>query len=433
MSTSSVGLCLRGCVFASVVLASACSSSPKGSGESAGGGGAGAFGGNDGGAGTSGVASQTVGTQGGTVTLDDVTLMIPGDALAADTVITVSMTTAPAGYIIASAAYQLAPADTTFAHAVSVTLLRTTAALGAHLFLSDGNGGFEDRGGIVSGPLITAQITHFGTCFAALPSSDGGAPDLAADVAGAKDGGDAASGTDANGKDGAGAAGSGAAGAGTAGAGAAGSGAAGAAGSGAAGAGTAGSGSAGSGTAGAGTAGAGAAGSGGQTDAGQSSDTGGASDAGASPDSGDGGTDATSSPLCDATGINAPAVTVTTITDGTPVPAGSTYMGGTISSGTYYLTSVTHYGTDYTGPQKSVRTFDATAQTLRAVDSPFLQGTVLYTGFNLSNPDAHTLQGSVICSTAQVSTTTWYYTISGSTLTMSQVGSNDVAVYSAGL
>jgi hypothetical protein len=422
MSTSSVGKCLRGCVFASVVLASACSSSPKGSGGSAGGG-AGAFGGDDGGAGTSGVTSQTVGTQGGTVTLDGVTLMIPGDALAADTVITVSMTTAPAGYLIASAAYQLAPADTTFAHAVSVTLPRTTTAPGAHVYLSDGNGGFEDRGGIVSGPSITAQITHFGTCFAATPSGDGGALDLAGDVAGANDGGDAASGTDANRRDGAGAAGSGAAGAGAAGSGGAGSGAAGA-------------GAAGSGTAGSGMAGAGTAGGGGQMDAGQNSDTGGASDAGVSPDSndnGDGGTDAASSPLCNATGINAPVVSVTTITDGTPVPAGSTYTGGTISSGTYYLTSVTHYGTDYTGPQKSVRTFDATAQTLRAIDSPFLQGTVSYTGFNLSNTDAHTLQGSVVCSTAQASTTTWYYTISGSTLTMSQVGSSDVAVYSSGL
>ena len=417
MSTS-VGKGLRGCLLASVVLVAACASSPKGSGGSAGGGGAGAFGGDDGGAGTSGVASQTVGTQGGTITLDGVTLTIPGDALSADTVVTVSTTTAPAGYIIASAAYQFAPADTTFAHAVSVTLPLTMTAPRAHLFLSNGSGGFEDRGGIVSGPIITAQVTHFGTCFAATPSSDGGALDLAGD---ANDAGDAASRTDASGKDGA--AGGGAAGAG-------------AGGSGAAGAGATGSGTAGGGAAGADAAGAGTAGGGGQVDAGQSSDAGGASDAGVSPDSddaSDGGTDAASSPLCNATGLNAPVVSVTTITDGTPAPAGSTYAGGTISSGSYYLTSVTHYGTDYTGPQKSVRTFDATAQTLRAIDSPFLQGTVSYTGFNLSNTDAHTLQGSVVCSTAQASTTTWYYTSAGSTLTMSEVGSSDVAVYSAGL
>jgi len=156
------------------------------------------------------------------------------------------------------------------------------------------------------------------------------------------------------------------------------------------------------------------------------------SDAGTDADD-DGGADAASSQLCAATGINAPVVTVTTITDGTPAPAGSTYTGGTISSGTYYLTAVTHYGGQYGGPQKSVRKFDATAQTLRTFDSPFLQGTVLYDAFAISNADDHTLSGALLCSSTQAVSTSWYYTASGTTITMNQVGSVDVAVYSTSL
>jgi hypothetical protein len=420
MSTSAFSTWFRSCALVSIVLVVACSSSPKGSGGIVGGsGGAGALGGSDGGAGTSGVTSQTVGTQGGTIALDGVVLTIPGDAVAADTVVTVSSTTAPAGYLIASAAYELAPAATTFAHPVSVTIPLTMTAPRAHLFLSNGSGGFEDRGGIVSGPIITAQITHFGTCFAATPSNDGGPPDVAGDAAVAKDGGDAAVGTDATGKD-SGTAGSGAAGAGTAGGGAA---DAGAAGSGAAGSGAAGAGVAGAGSAGAGS---GAAGSGGQTDAAQNSEAG----AGAGSD---GDADVASSQLCAATGLNAPVVAVTTITDGAPAPDGSTYTGGRISSGTYYLTNVIHYGSQYGGPQKSVRTFDMTAGTLREVDSPFLQGTVLYSAFDISNADDHTLSGALICSSAEAASTTWYYTATGTTLTMSQVGASDVAVYKTSL
>jgi hypothetical protein len=376
MSIRSVRRWLRGCGFASTalaaacVLAAACSSSPKGSGGGTAGGGAGASGGLDGGAGSSGVASQTVTAQGGTVTLDGVTLTIPGNALSGDTVVTVSMTTAPAGYIIASAAYLLAPADATFVQAVSVTIPLTMPAPHAHLFLSDGSGG----------------------------------------AAGA-------AGTAGSGAAGAGTAGSGAAGAGTAGA------SAGTAGSGAAGAGTAG---ASAGTAGSGAVDAGTAGSGGQPDAGQNVDASTDETVDVAPDTG-------ASQLCAATGLNAPVVTVTNITDGTPVPAGSTYTGGTIVSGTYYLTAVTHYGGQYGGPQKAVRRFDATAQTLRTIESPYLQGTVLYNAYGLSNADDHTLSAALVCSSTQAASTSWYYTVSGTTITMSQVGSADVAVYSTSL
>jgi hypothetical protein len=115
------------------------------------------------------VAATTIGTSGGTVSLNGVTLTIPVDALTADTAITVATMTAPAGYAVASAAYQFGPAGTMFAHAVSVTLPLTMSAPRAHLFWSNASGGFDDLGGVVSGTILMGQVTYCGIGFAATP------------------------------------------------------------------------------------------------------------------------------------------------------------------------------------------------------------------------------------------------------------------------
>jgi hypothetical protein len=51
----------------------------------------------------------------------------------------------------------------------------------------------------------------------------------------------------------------------------------------------------------------------------------------------------------------------------------------------------------------------------------------------ISNADDHTLSGDLVCTSAQAATTGWFYTVSGTTITTSQMGSIGVAVYTAGL
>ncbi len=171
-------------VLALVVATAACSSSPTAKTGTAGvsgiagtSGSAGAGGGITGSAG-----SQTVGTQGGTVSQSGVSLTIPSDALGASTAISVGTTTAPAGFDIASAAYQFGPAGTTFAHPVTVTNPMTTTDPSFHLFWSNANGGFDDLGGTVTGMTLTGQVSHFSIGFCARPKADAGASDAATDA-----------------------------------------------------------------------------------------------------------------------------------------------------------------------------------------------------------------------------------------------------------
>ena len=178
------------CAVALLAVAWACSSTPAPHGSAGTAGSGGSTAGTGGSGGSTIKTSQVVGTSGGTISLNGVMLTIPGDALTADTTITVMTATAPAGYAVASAAYQFGPAGTMFAHPVSVTLPLTMSAPRAHLFWSNASGGYDDLGGLVSGTIITGQVTHFSIGFAATPSNDGGAPDLASDAPMTDGGGD---------------------------------------------------------------------------------------------------------------------------------------------------------------------------------------------------------------------------------------------------
>ena len=142
---------------------SACSSSLKNAADSGSGGSAGAAGG------------ISVGPAGGTVNQDGVTLVIPPGALAGDTTIAISTTAAPAGYTVASAAYQFAPAGTTFYQPVTVTIPLTAPAPGVHLFWSNADGDYDDLGGTVSGTTLSGRVMHFSVGFAGTLAVDGGA------------------------------------------------------------------------------------------------------------------------------------------------------------------------------------------------------------------------------------------------------------------
>jgi hypothetical protein len=160
-------------VVACAILVSACSSSSSKTGTGGTGGSGGAAGAT---AGTSGGTAgiTAIGTSGGTVSMGGVTLTIPAGALAFDTAISVTTTTAPSGYTLASVAYEFSPDGTVFGRPITVAIPLTSAATGAHLFWSNATNGYDDLGGTVDGTTLTGQVAHFSVGFAAIPGADGG-------------------------------------------------------------------------------------------------------------------------------------------------------------------------------------------------------------------------------------------------------------------
>jgi hypothetical protein len=404
-----------GCCALAGVLASCSSSGVSGTGGSGGGGGGGtaaaggtaatgtggsasggAVGAGSGGSGGSG-GGQAVGTSGGTVVQSGVTLSIPTSALSTSTVITVAPTAAPSGYTLASEAYQFGPSGTTFAQPVAVTIPLTSATAGVHLFWSNAGGGFDDVGGTVTGSNLTANVTHFSVGFCAIPKASGAGGSSAA-------GGASGSGGSAGTTGGGGQAGGGATGGVSGGTG----GSAGTTGSGG-GAGTTGAGGS------AGTTGAG--GSAGATGAG-----GGATDAGLSGDA--------AASLCKTSPLNLPFASISNVDAGV-VPDSSAYAGGTIASRTYDLTSVTHYGGgSYTGSRQAQYIFDATAKTIVIGEFVPTVGGSQYVGMTYTEINANTLRVTVVCNSGTTPSGTFdmYYTVNGSQITLTAVGSNDVSV-----
>ncbi len=375
------------------------------SGSGGAGGGSGAAGNGTGGS----AGGQAVGTSGGSVTQAGVMLDIPANALSTTTMITVATTTAPVGYTLASAAYQFGPSGTTFAQPVAVTIPLTVVTTGVHVFWSNAGGGFDDVGGTINGSSITANVSHFSTGFCAVPPTGSGAGGAQATGGGSGQG--AASGTagvSGNGGQGA----TGATGGASGGAGSSGSGAGGSSGT----AGRAGSGAGGSGTGAAGTSGGGGGpgtdGSAGPIDAGLSADA--------------------AASLCKAVGLNLPGASLSSV-DAGAAPDGSAYAGGTIVSGTYYLNSVTHYGAgSYTGARQVEYIIDATARTIR-IGEYLPAGGSQYTGLTYTPIGANELQVVVVCNTGTgPSGYNLYYNVSGTTLTLTVPGSDDVSAYRDG-
>jgi len=123
--------------------------------------------------------------------------------------------------------------------------------------------------------------------------------------------------------------------------------------------------------------------------------------------------------------LNLPGATVTYPEAGA-APDASTYTGGTILSGRYFLTGVAHYGAGtYSGPIQAQYTIDAAGQTIAIGER---MGATYYVGMSYTATDAHTLAATIVCDTMPNSpgAVTYDYTVSGSTLTLTAAGSSDV-------
>lgn len=131
---------------------------------------------------------------------------------------------------------------------------------------------------------------------------------------------------------------------------------------------------------------------------------------------------------CDTFTIDPTTAAVTNDDTGT-LPASSTFTGGTIESGTYVLTSVHHYGSQYGGSPQETLVFDTTAQTLAM--GTYVGPSPLHWGWDTSYPAPNTLEGMPACPGSPLAG--WYYTFAGSgpgaTITWNSVGSKDVKVY----
>jgi hypothetical protein len=140
--------------------------------------------------------------------------------------------------------------------------------------------------------------------------------------------------------------------------------------------------------------------------------------------------DVTTTPvnLCGAYAIHAPVVVATIVDDGaSPYLAG--FLGGPLASGTYYLTTVVHFGATYAGPTQEVLVVDASAHTLG--DASVVGTATTYVGYATTSPSATVLAGAPSCGGATA--TTWNYLVTGtgpgSTLSLNAVGSSDVKVF----
>jgi hypothetical protein len=114
--------------------------------------------------------TSSIGPDGGTVTYQGATLVIPAGALAQAQPISIGYATdaVPAGYTGYSPVFQFLPAGLTFLKPVSVSLPFTGSAQLATLFWSyPSAAGYERIGGLPTGGVVTASVTHFSTGFVA--------------------------------------------------------------------------------------------------------------------------------------------------------------------------------------------------------------------------------------------------------------------------
>jgi hypothetical protein len=142
-----------GCVLSSILAAIGCSS-PTGDTGSA-----------------DASDGQVIGAQGGTVSRNGATLVIPAGALSSDVTFTVSELPPPPLNYVDSEGFSFEPA-VSLAKPVSITIpLDVAAAPKAHVFWILPTNGLGDLGGVVSGRTITAEVSRLGYMFACDPGS----------------------------------------------------------------------------------------------------------------------------------------------------------------------------------------------------------------------------------------------------------------------
>lgn len=121
-------------------------------------------------------STETIGPDGGTLQVGEVTLTIPKGALAVATSITVTKTTdpAPSGFAALSPLYRFEPTGLTFAAPATVSFAQPTGAPTATIVWSTG-ATFDAIPTQATGGRLVAAITHFSSGFvSAIPSSDAG-------------------------------------------------------------------------------------------------------------------------------------------------------------------------------------------------------------------------------------------------------------------
>jgi hypothetical protein len=108
--------------------------------------------------------TQSIGPEGGSITIDGATVRFPAGAVAAATSITIAQSTeaAPTGHVALSKVYRCSPTGTTFAQPVSMTMAFTPDGTTPTMFWStDNDVTFTDVGGNAAGSTFTATVTHF--------------------------------------------------------------------------------------------------------------------------------------------------------------------------------------------------------------------------------------------------------------------------------
>jgi hypothetical protein len=132
--------------------------------------------------------------------------------------------------------------------------------------------------------------------------------------------------------------------------------------------------------------------------------------------------------LCAALPIDALAATVMNVNTGKAIDAAG-FTGGSIGSGTYWLTSVTHFGGTYAGPTQELWVVDATAKTLE--DAYVATRGPAYAGFSISNGSPSILAVAPSCGGAAASRFNYIAAGSGpgATLSVNPEGSSDVKIF----
>lgn len=119
---------------------------------------------------TSGASvTQTIGPEGGTITVGGATMTIPPNALALARQITITSGKAnpPAGYVALSPVFTCEPSGTEFASPVSMQIPFSDDGKGpATVFWSSqAQPAFQDVGGTVQGGTMVANVMHFSSGF----------------------------------------------------------------------------------------------------------------------------------------------------------------------------------------------------------------------------------------------------------------------------
>jgi len=157
-------------VLALICHLPACSSDDSSGGSAAAAGAGGSAGAGAGGSAGSGPSSvkQTVGPDGGVITVGGATVTFPAGALAAATEITITATdeAAPDGFVALSKVFKCEPSPLDFPMPVTMAMPFSPDGQPATVFWSSGaDPAFKDVGGTATGAIMTAGVKHFSRGF----------------------------------------------------------------------------------------------------------------------------------------------------------------------------------------------------------------------------------------------------------------------------